>query len=112
MISYQDKRKQFSPEAQARIDERANEIRSELRLLRTLREMLGISQEELAKRLEVDQSYISRLERRDNITLSSLANTIRALGGTVELTITIPEYEPLHVSGLESLYSSETLLPG
>jgi predicted transcriptional regulator len=109
MISYQDKRKAFSPEAQQRITQRADEIRSELRLLRTLREMLGISQDELAQRLEVDQSYISRMERRDNITLSTLANTIRALGGSVELTIKIPEHEPLYVSNLESLYPGDSL---
>jgi len=40
-------------------------------ILKAIRENTGISQDVLAERLEVDQSYISRLERRDNITLAT-----------------------------------------
>jgi ribosome-binding protein aMBF1 (putative translation factor) len=56
MISYKEKRKQFSPEAQERISAKADEIRNELRILRAVRELTGISQEELAEKLEVNSS--------------------------------------------------------
>lgn len=104
MISYKEKRKQFSKEAQKRITDRAQEIKNELHILKVIREMTGMSQEVLAKRLEVDQSYISRLERRDNITLATLANIICTLGGSIEMTIQLPEQEPMKFSHLEALF--------
>jgi hypothetical protein len=39
MISYKEKRKQFSQEAQKRITERAKEIKNELHILKAIREM-------------------------------------------------------------------------
>lgn len=87
MISYEEKRKQFSLITQERIKNRAQEIKNELHILKAIRELTGMSQEALAERLEVNQSYISRLERRDNITLATLTSIISALGGSVELTI-------------------------
>lgn len=104
MISYKEKRQQFSPEAQARISAGAQEIRNEIRILRAIREASGLSQEELADRLEVGQSYISRLERRDNITLATLASIAQALGGSIEITINLPECEPVKFSGVEELF--------
>ncbi|PXA93983.1 transcriptional regulator [Nostoc sp. 3335mG] len=104
MISYKEKRKQFSPEAQARISAGAQEIRNEIRILRAIREASGLSQEELADRLEVGQSYISRLERRDNITLATLAGIAQALGGSIEITINLPEREPVKFSAIEDLF--------
>jgi len=86
MISYEEKRKQFSEEAQKRITKRAQEIKNQLHILKRIREITGMSQDALAKRLEVDQSYISRLERRDNITLATLTNIVRTLGGSIEIT--------------------------
>lgn len=104
MKSYKEKRQEFSPEAQARISAGAQEIKNEIRILRAIREASGLSQEELAERLEVGQSYISRLERRDNITLATLAGIAQALGGSIEITINLPECEPVKFSGVEALF--------
>jgi len=106
MISYKEKRKQFSMEAQERISVKASEIRNELRILRAVRELTGISQEELAERLEVGQSYISRLERRDNVTLATLVRIIDALGGSIDITINLPERAPVKFPHLETLARS------
>jgi transcriptional regulator with XRE-family HTH domain len=104
MISYKEKRNQFSPEAQTRINAGAEKIRMELRILRTIREASGISQEELASRLDVGQSYISRLERRSNITLATLAGIAQALGGSIEITINLPQHEPVKFTGFEEMF--------
>lgn len=58
MISYKEKRKQFSKEAQERISAKADEIRNELRVFRSVGELTGISQEELTERgsLSLDKS--------------------------------------------------------
>lgn len=107
MISYKEKRQQFSKEAQERIGVNADEIREELRILRTLRELTGLSQEELAERLEVGQSYVSRLERRDNVTLATLVRIVDALGGSLDITINLPEREPVKFPQIERfLFSS------
>ncbi len=58
--------------------------------LAELRETLQVSQEELAKKLKVTQAAISRLERRPNLLLESIANYIEALGGRLELHAVLP----------------------
>ncbi|MEC4888043.1 MAG: helix-turn-helix transcriptional regulator [Scytonema sp. PMC 1070.18] len=108
MKSYREKRKQFSSQAQKRITARAFEIKEELHLLKTIREITGMSPEALAERLGVGQSYISRLERRDNMTLATLANIIRALGGSIEIAIYLPEQEPVKLKNLEALFTYDS----
>ena len=53
--------------------------------LAELRDALKVSQSEMARRLQVSQVAISRLERRKNPQLGSIANYVRALGGSVEI---------------------------
>jgi transcriptional regulator with XRE-family HTH domain len=55
------------------------------RNLAALRERLGISQAELAKRANIDQSYISRMEagRNDNPSLDTLVKLARAFDMSV-----------------------------
>jgi len=58
--------------------------------LAELREALQVSQEELASKLKVTQAAISRLERRPNVLLESLANYVAALGGRIEVHAVLP----------------------
>jgi DNA-binding transcriptional regulator YiaG len=58
--------------------------------LAELREALKIRQEDLAEKLKVTQATISRLERRPNVLLGSLANYIDGLGGRLELRAVLP----------------------
>ncbi len=58
--------------------------------LAELREALQLSQETLAQRLKVTQVAISRLERRPNVFLESIANYVEALGGRLELYAVLP----------------------
>ena len=51
------------------------------RLARLRREM-GLTQTELADRLDIKQAAISRLERRADIKVSNLIRYIEGLGGT------------------------------
>lgn len=56
-------------------------------MLRELRARLGATQQQLAERLGVQQAAVSRLERRDDITLASLHRYVEALGGTLEIHV-------------------------
>lgn len=53
--------------------------------LKGIRELYGQSQVMLAKKVGVKQSAISRFEKRDEIKLSTLLSTIKALGGQLEV---------------------------
>jgi DNA-binding XRE family transcriptional regulator len=86
------------PERQKSIEARANQIRLEEITLRHLREKLGLSQSELAQRMDVQQPAISKLERRQNLELNTLRSVITALGGTIEIIVRIPDREPILLS--------------
>jgi DNA-binding XRE family transcriptional regulator len=57
--------------------------------LRALREAAGVTQEELAERVAVDQSQISRLERHGDARVSLLKRYVEALGGELQIVATL-----------------------
>jgi transcriptional regulator with XRE-family HTH domain len=58
--------------------------------LAELREALKVRQTELAKKLNITQVGVSRLERRPNVLLRSISNYVEALGGELELRVIFP----------------------
>lgn len=60
--------------------------------LQWLREIRRISQEELAGMLGIKQAAVSRLERREDMNVSSLQRLIVALGGELQIYARFPEY--------------------
>jgi transcriptional regulator with XRE-family HTH domain len=93
-----DELKILSKERQEAIATRAEQIRLEELTLRHLREKLGLSQVELAERLEIQQPAISKLERRQNLELNTLRSVVNALGGTLEIIVRVPDKEPILLS--------------
>jgi DNA-binding transcriptional regulator YiaG len=85
-------------ERQAAIATRASDIRLEEMTLKHLREKLGLSQVELADRLEVQQPAVSKLEHRQNLELNTLRAVVHALGGTIEIIIRVPDKDPILLS--------------
>jgi len=53
--------------------------------LKDIRQLYGHSQVTLAKKAGVKQPAISRFEKRGEVKMSTLASTIRALGGRLEI---------------------------
>lgn len=53
--------------------------------LRDVRRAVGLTQEQLAETLGMDQGEISRLEHRENVHLSTLSRFIEATGGELRL---------------------------
>jgi transcriptional regulator with XRE-family HTH domain len=85
LTKWQDLRSQkFSPEELRQIDAEVEEDLLEMDL-RSLREAVGLTQAELARRVEVTQSQLSKLERRDDHRFSTLRRYVEALGGTLEV---------------------------
>lgn len=76
----------------ARIERVRQEAKEALRelTLRQLREEVGKTQAEMADLIEVTQSAISRLERREeNNPLEAVRRYVEALGGELELVAVI-----------------------
>jgi DNA-binding Xre family transcriptional regulator len=81
------KKKRFSREKRKELD---GKIRQELfeMDLRALREILGVTQEQLAASAGMTQSEISRLERRSDHKFSTLKRIVESLGGKLEVVAT------------------------
>jgi predicted transcriptional regulator len=80
--------RKFTPEELGQIDQ---EIESELLEmdLRALREAVGLTQGELAQRVDVTQSKLSKMERREDHRISTLRRYVEALGGNLEVCAVI-----------------------
>jgi predicted transcriptional regulator len=77
----------FSPERRKRIKARAKEL---------------IAEEQVAKRLGGKQVYVSRLESRSDVKLSTLRDYVQAIGGELQLMVTFPEGTKAKIKDLAS----------
>lgn len=78
-------------ERQQRVRQRTQQILLEQATLRELRKALGITQEKVAKKLDVAQENVSRLEGRDDPKLATVAAYVKALGGSLEVQAVFPD---------------------
>ena len=76
--------KKFTSEQLQQLDEAVEQELLEMDL-RALREAAGLTQEELAQRVAITQSQLSKLERREDFRLSTLRRYVTALGGQLEI---------------------------
>lgn len=83
-------KEKMSPEARARAEARAHQMIKEM-ALDELREARHLTQEHLAKLLHVNQSAVSKLERRADMYVSTLQDFVQALGGRLEIRAVFPE---------------------
>lgn len=90
----------MAPEAQARAAARAEAMLVEMQL-QALRKSRNVTQVEVAKAMCVEQAAVSRLERRDDMYVSTLREYVKALGGELKLVASFPDadiqvhpYEP------------------
>ncbi|MGN7613696.1 helix-turn-helix domain-containing protein [Magnetococcales bacterium HHB-1] len=58
-----------------------------------LRKAQRISQQELAEKLRIKQSSISKMENGSDIHVSTLKKLVRAIGGELRLVAAFPEKE-------------------
>ncbi|UIF84547.1 XRE family transcriptional regulator [Cupriavidus sp. UYPR2.512] len=95
-------RAKMSPEAQARAAARAEAMLVEMQL-QDLRRARHVTQVEVAKAMNIEQAAVSKLERRDDMYLSTLREYVKALGGELKLVASFPDgdipvhpFEPAH----------------
>ena len=78
------------PEAHRRAEAKAEAMLRSMSL-DELRESLELTQEELAVRLRVKQPAVAKLERREDVRLSTLRALIEAMGGEIEVRAVFPQ---------------------
>ena len=76
-------------QARGRARTRTRAMAAELTLAQ-LRRAFDVSQEELAEILDVKQANVSKIERREDIRLSTLVAFVRAIGGDIEIIARFP----------------------
>jgi len=82
----------LSPERRAKIEARSDELHQEYLALKKLRQMLNLTQEEMAARVGVKQPEISKLENGERrLTLDVLSSIVASVGGEWELTVKLPD---------------------
>ena len=80
----------MKPQARARAEAKAQKMLAELPL-HELRKARGLSQVQLAERLQVQQPSIAKMERRTDMYISTLRGHIEAMGGQLEVVARFPE---------------------
>lgn len=83
---FSDLKKGWSEERHARNRRRKAELAAHYATLEELRVALGLSQEELAQRLDVQQPAVSKLTSRSDMKISTLRDLIEAMGGELHVT--------------------------
>jgi DNA-binding XRE family transcriptional regulator len=81
-----------APGAAERIEARAQGIRDAL-ALSELRETRHLTQTQLANALHVTQSNVSRIERQEDLYLSTLAEYVHAMGGALRVVAVFDDDE-------------------
>ena len=82
--SFDELRRKMPPVRQSKARARTDTMIANLALAE-LRCNFGVTQEQLAGLLDVRQAAISKIERRNDVLLSTLAAYVRALGGELEI---------------------------
>ena len=82
--------------------ERVETIKRSLELeiaLNELRESRGITQEQVAAELATSRPNVSRIEREDDVRVTTLQRYISAIGGELEVVVRFPDGERLTIIG-------------
>jgi transcriptional regulator with XRE-family HTH domain len=94
--------KKMSPESRARSDKEYERLLAEMPL-QQLRAARELTQQQMAMLLDVNQSEVSRIEKRTDMYLSTLASYVKAMGGTLEVRALFPQGEAVRINQFESL---------
>ena len=85
------------PRSRERVTAALADINERQATLAQVRRARALTQETLARLLEMDQSEVSRLEHRSNMLLSTLRSFIRATGSELQFIATFPDAEPVQL---------------
>ena len=80
----------MSPKARERAQAKAKQMIDEMPLAE-LREARSLTQQHLADLLRVNQAAVSKMERRTDMYISTLATMVKAMGGQLRIEAVFPD---------------------
>jgi transcriptional regulator with XRE-family HTH domain len=90
--SFRTLRDKMGLERRTQNEQRATEMLVEL-ALQDLRKSLHLTQEQVAEMMQMNQAAISKMERQNDIYVSTLRRFVSALGGKLKLVASFPDKE-------------------
>lgn len=100
--SFSELRAKMSPVARAESDREFKRLIKEMPLQR-LRRARNLTQQNLARILEVNQSEISKIESRTDVYVSTLASYVEAMGGKLEIRAVFPDDGIVKINQFEEI---------
>lgn len=97
-------KQKMSPPAQARVDARVAATLQSLPLAE-IRNAIGMTQADLASKLDVTQGSVSKIENAADMYLTTLRKYVEALGGKLHLTATFSGGRQLEIEHLSDVSS-------
>jgi DNA-binding XRE family transcriptional regulator len=104
---FSELREKMSPEAKQRSDREFQRLIEEMPLNK-LRNVRNLTQQNLAKALNVNQSEISKIENRADVYVSTLASYVEAMGGKLEIRAVFGDGSTVKINQFEDLAKMDT----
>lgn len=88
---------------QAAITEKTNQLIAEEMTLQELRKARARSQQTVGEILQINQTAVSKIERRTDMYVSTLRSYIEAMGGELDIIARFPDRPPVKINQFEEL---------
>jgi transcriptional regulator with XRE-family HTH domain len=95
--NFNELRDRMSPERQAKNQQAVREELTQM-LLKEIRRLASLTQEQVAESMGITQSALSRLETQDDMYVSTLQRIVESLGGRLEIIADMPDGKRVSVS--------------
>ena len=95
-------KRKISPQAQARVDARVKATLQTMPLAE-IRKAIGMTQADLAGKLDVAQGSVSKIENAADMYLTTLRKYVEALGGELHLTAKFADGRELEIEHLAEM---------
>lgn len=93
----------LSVQQQEAIAQQTKQLIAEEMTLRELRKARARSQELMGRTLNVNQTAISKIERRADMYVSTLRAFIEAMGGELDIIARFPDHPPVKITQFQEL---------
>ncbi|NUM46170.1 MAG: XRE family transcriptional regulator [Anaerolineales bacterium] len=90
--SFNELKEKMSPERREKIENEAQAILMSM-ALQEIRKTRHISQQDLAKILNVNQAALSKMEKQADMRVSTLRKILSAMGGNLKIVVEFPDGE-------------------
>jgi transcriptional regulator with XRE-family HTH domain len=90
-------------EQQEAIAQETRRLVAEEMTLRQLRKARAQSQQAVGELLSINQTAVSKLERRTDMYVSTLRSFVEAMGGELEIVACFPDRPPVRINQFEEL---------